>query len=58
MDARFRKGYLCEAVWPGDEEWYPAKIVRLTKKDVAEQQLKAMTELQLKAIHLFTILWI
>jgi len=29
VDARFRKGYLCEAVWPGDEEWYPAKIVRV-----------------------------
>lgn len=25
----YKKGYLCEAVWPGDSEWYPAKVIRL-----------------------------
>ena len=26
---KYRAGYLCEAVWPGDGEWYPAKVIRL-----------------------------
>jgi len=28
-DLQYKKGYCCEAVWPGDGQWYPAKVVRL-----------------------------
>jgi len=28
-ELQYKKGYCCEAVWPGDGQWYPAKVVRL-----------------------------
>ena len=29
LEEKFRVGYVCEAIWPGDDLWYAAKIVRV-----------------------------
>lgn len=34
LEERFRVGYVCEAIWPGDDLWYAARIIRVkTWKD-------------------------
>ena len=35
LETKYRVGYMCEAIWPGDNQWYAAKIIRVKSWQVS-----------------------
>ena len=46
LETKYQVGYMCEAIWPGDNQWYAAKIIRVKTWQVRSNYDKSIEKVK------------